>query len=119
VSDTLPAGLGFVSATGAGWTVNVAGQVITATHPGPIAPGDSLTLSVDVLPGAAAVPGVVNSASTTVPGDPDPANDTASDPTVVAGAPDLQTVKRGAGPFTVGVNGTYSITVTNVGSAAT
>src|SRR5207302_568199 len=62
---------------------------------------------------------VVNVASVSAPGDVNAGNDRASDLTVVNGAPDLQTVKRGAGPFTVGANGTYAVTVTNVGTLGT
>ncbi|MFO1427223.1 MAG: DUF11 domain-containing protein [Steroidobacteraceae bacterium] len=64
VSDTLPAGLSFVSATGGGWTCGAAGQVVTCTHPAPLNAGQSfpdITLTVAI--GPAAAPSVSNTAS--------------------------------------------------------
>lgn len=44
LSDTLPAGLSFVSGTGSGWSCSAAGQVVTCAHPntGFLLPGQSL-----------------------------------------------------------------------------
>lgn len=42
VTDILPAGLSFVSATGTGWTCGAIGQNVTCTHPGPLAGGSNL-----------------------------------------------------------------------------
>jgi len=92
VTDTLPAGLGFVSATGTGWTCGAVGQDVSCTHPGPLASGASLpdiTLTVSVA--AAAAPGVTNTA--VVAGsvfDNQAGNNSSSDPTVVL-QPDLST----------------------------
>lgn len=66
VTDTLPAGLTYVSATGTGWTCGAVGQDVTCTRPGPLANGasaPSITLTVSV--GAAAYPSVTNTASVT------------------------------------------------------
>ena len=76
VTDDLPDGISFVSASGSGWSASVSGGVVTATHSntGGLAPGDclpTLTLTVDVLP-AAQFPGgsdaVQNCAQLTVDG---------------------------------------------------
>jgi uncharacterized repeat protein (TIGR01451 family) len=76
VTDDLPDGMTFVSASGNGWTVSVNNGVVTATHPntGGLGPGDclpTLALTVDVVP-AAQFPGgsdgVQNCASLTVDG---------------------------------------------------
>lgn len=92
VTDTLPAGLTFVSGTGTGWTCAAAGQDVTCTRPPPLNAGASapdLTLTVAV--GAAAAPGVTNTAQVTSASfDSNPANNAASDPTVVV-APNLST----------------------------
>ena len=51
VTDTLPADLSFVSATGTGWSCSASGQTVTCTHPGPVPAGGSLppiTLTVQV-----------------------------------------------------------------------
>src|SRR5439155_1767306 len=119
VTDPLPTGLSFVSGTGAGWSFAAAGGTVTATHNGPIAAGDSLvyTLTVDV--GPAAVPSVINTATVSTSGDPYAANDTATDPTAVGGAPDLAMAKRHTAAFVDGATGTYTLVVTNVGTSAT
>jgi uncharacterized repeat protein (TIGR01451 family) len=92
VTDTLPAGLTFVSGTGTGWSCSASGQTVTCTHAPFLDPGQSfpdLTLTVAV--GAAAVPAVTNTATVTSASfDINAANNTASDPTTVL-APNLST----------------------------
>src|SRR5437667_51626 len=119
VTDPLPAGLSFVSGSGSGWSFASAGGTVTATNNGPIVAGDSLvfTLTVNVAP--AAVPSVINSATVSTSGDPYAANDTATDPTAVGGAPDLAMAKRHTAAFVDGATGTYTLVVTNVGTSAT
>jgi hypothetical protein len=39
VTDTLPAGLSFVGASGSGWSCSVSGQTVTCSTPGPVASG--------------------------------------------------------------------------------
>tara|TARA_R110002049_G_scaffold252264_2_gene427295 strand:+ start:27215 stop:29608 length:2394 start_codon:yes stop_codon:yes gene_type:complete len=64
VTDTLPAGLSYDLASGAGWSCGASGQNVTCTHAGPLAAGDSLPdITLDVLVSAAAVPSVINTAS--------------------------------------------------------
>jgi uncharacterized repeat protein (TIGR01451 family)/fimbrial isopeptide formation D2 family protein len=81
ITDPLPAGLSYASATGTGWTCSAKGSTVTCTHAGALAVGasSSVALVVNVL--AAAYPEVTNTASATAPGSP-PA--TASDPTPVS-----------------------------------
>ena len=84
VTDTLPTGLTFVSATGTGFTCSNAGQVVTCTSSTVIpasSAGNSITLTV--LPAAAAVPTVVNSAVVSGGGDTVTTNNTTADVTVV------------------------------------
>jgi uncharacterized repeat protein (TIGR01451 family) len=121
VSDVLPAGVTYASASGAGWSFSVIGQVVTAVHPAAIPPGASRTFDITAAIGAAAVPGVTNEAIVSTLGDPDAVNDLAQDPTVVdpAPAPDLAITKTHVSTFVVGANGTWIIAVTNSGSAAT
>lgn len=91
VVDTLPAGLTFVSASGVGWTCAAAAQVVTcttsavATANGPF-PNN---INVTVLPSAAAVPAVTNTAVVSGGGDVTPQNNTTIDITIVgpAGTP--------------------------------
>jgi uncharacterized repeat protein (TIGR01451 family) len=84
VTDTLPAGLTYVSAGsgGTGWTCGAVGQVVTCTRSGPLASGastPSLTLTVAV---AAGTTGTINNTVTvkgTLGFDPNTANDNATD----------------------------------------
>jgi uncharacterized repeat protein (TIGR01451 family) len=64
VTDTLPSGLTYVSASGTGWSCSAAGAVVTCTNAGPVASGvtmNAITLTVAVAAGA--VPSVTNTAS--------------------------------------------------------
>jgi uncharacterized repeat protein (TIGR01451 family) len=118
ITDTLPAGLTFVSAFGPGWTCTAAGQVVTCTSAVVIpAGGTGNPITLNVLPQAAAVPGVTNTATLSGGGAATPA--TASDPTVVAVAPVIGISKTHTGNFVAGQNGTYTITPINSGLAPT
>lgn len=95
VSDTLPAGLTFVSASGTGWSCAVAAQVVTCTSTTPIpanANGNAISLSVTAS--SAAVPSVTSTAA--ISGGNEPAvyagNNTASDLTYVGGLSIVKTV---------------------------
>ncbi len=92
VTDTLPAGLSFVSGTGTGWSCTAAGQDVTCTHPPFLDPGQSLPdITLTVTVGAAAIPSVANTAQVSSASvDLTPANNTATDPTTVVGS-DLST----------------------------
>ena len=117
VADTLPNGLTYVSATGAGWTCSAAGQIVTCTSAQPIAIGGTgAPIALTVAVGAAAVPSVTNVADATGGGASNTA--TASDTTVV-NVPVLAVTKRHAADFFVGSPGLYTLTVSNVGSAPT
>jgi uncharacterized repeat protein (TIGR01451 family) len=124
--DTLPAGLTPVSAAGAGWACPApVGQVVTCTRADALASGNAypaITLTVTVSGTAPA--SVTNTAR--VSGGAEPAgnpgltgNDAAADVTAITGQPELTITKTHAGNFTVGVNGVYTLTVTNNGRAAT
>ena len=57
VTDTLPTGLSYVSATGTGWSCGAVGQTVTCTRTGNLAVGASttvITLTVAVAPSAPA-----------------------------------------------------------------
>jgi uncharacterized repeat protein (TIGR01451 family) len=85
VTDTLPAGLTFVSGSGTGWSCSAAAQVVTCTHPPPVpTPGALPDLLITVMPGPTAAPSVTNSATVSSPSlDVNAANNTATDPTNV------------------------------------
>ena len=125
VTDNLPTGLGFVSGTGTGWNAcTVSVQVVTCVRPaantiaaGGAAPAITLTVTV----AAAAIPSVTNTASVAGGGEPaaNNGNNSDSDPTTVTAGVDLTIDKSHTGNFTEGINGTYSLTVSNGGGTAT
>jgi uncharacterized repeat protein (TIGR01451 family) len=92
VTDTLPAGLTFVSGVGTGWSCGASGQTVTCTHPPLLDPGNSFPpIALTVAASAAALPSVTNTATvTSLSHDINAANNTASDVTVVLG-PNLST----------------------------
>ncbi len=124
VSDTLPSGLVPTGATGSGWSCNIAVQDVSCTSAEVLDPGEDappITLTVDVE--EAALPSATNSASVATDGtgddsDPNPANDSDTDPTNVS-ATDLSIDKSHAGGFAVGLEGDYTIEVTNESDATT
>lgn len=83
VTDTLPTGLGFVSGTGTGWSCSAVGQTVTCTTPGPLFPSESSTITLTVNVTVEAYPSVTNSATVSTPGDTNPTNNSADDPTEV------------------------------------
>jgi uncharacterized repeat protein (TIGR01451 family) len=86
VTDGLPPSLGFVSATGTGWTCSANGLEVSCHTGTSIAPGansSSITLVVNV--GSAAYPTVTNYATVYYAGDTNLANNTARRPTTVRG----------------------------------
>jgi uncharacterized repeat protein (TIGR01451 family) len=134
VTDTLPTSLGFVSATGSGWTCGAAGQVVTCTTAASIAGGASapaITLTVSVS--AAAQPQVANTAIVSGGGEPAPntGNNTATDIALVNVAAVNQFLTDGAQSglpgatlfyshtFIAGLTGTVSFSATNITSPVT
>ncbi|MDL1949925.1 DUF11 domain-containing protein, partial [Acidobacteria bacterium ACD] len=112
------AGLTATGFSGTGWTCTLA--PLSCSRADALAPAASypaLTLSVDVSLTAPA--SLTNTATVSTPGDPNPANDTATDVTTIAQLPDLAITKSHAGTFTQGQPGTYTVTVSNVGPGPT
>ena len=93
VTDTLPAPLTFVSASGPGWACGAVGQTVTCTYAAVIAGGEiapKIALVVNAPDGSEGV--VTNTASVANAGDSNPANNTASDPTRIDRRPPAPTV---------------------------
>ncbi len=119
VTDTLPTGLKLVSMNGSGWSCNP--NTISCTNSTIVKTGKSLspiTLKVNVAADAPA--SVTNTATVSGGGDANAANNTATDDTTITPVtPDLTITKKHSGAFKKGKNGTYTIKVTNIGSAPT
>lgn len=124
VTDTLPAGLSYVSGTGTGWSCSNAAQIVTCMHPAPLAAGASfppITLTVGV--GLAALGTVTNSATVSSNSfDNNPANNTTTDATLVVG-PILSTSTKtvsdlNGGDANPGDTLRYTITLNESGAIA-
>jgi fimbrial isopeptide formation D2 family protein/uncharacterized repeat protein (TIGR01451 family) len=121
VTDTLPSGESYVSATGTGWACAAASQIVTCDYASRIvadtsAPTISLVVAIGSSP---SLLGTLTNSVQVTPGvttDGDPGNNSASDPTTIDGA-DLSIAKSHTGNFVAGADGTYSIVVTNKGPA--
>ncbi|MEO6501206.1 MAG: hypothetical protein ABIQ09_04765 [Jatrophihabitantaceae bacterium] len=114
VTDTLPAGLSYRSATGAGWSCAVSGQQLTCDHDGPLPVDASTSITVTVAVLAGAYPAVTSAATVTGPGSaPVTGTDTAPvQPSVVL------RLSKALTSYANGVAG-YRLTVTNQGQNAT
>ena len=115
--DTLPTGLTYVAAVGTDWTCDSAGQVVTCDLADPLAPlAAAPPISVTVTVGPSAYPKVENVVvGSTITPESTTKNNTATDPLTVPPLVDLAIDKAHRGSFTVGTNGTYTLTVTNNG----
>ncbi|HKF22128.1 MAG TPA: DUF11 domain-containing protein [Candidatus Angelobacter sp.] len=122
VVDTLPTGITIIAASGNGWTCVVSTNLttMTCTRGDILAVGVSYpTINLNVNVAGNAPPSVTNTATVSGGGEINTSNDTASDPTTINPAPSLGVVKSHTGNFTVGQTGTYTITVTDIGSLPT
>jgi uncharacterized repeat protein (TIGR01451 family) len=118
VTDTLPAGLNYVSASGTGWTCSYAGT-LSCTHPGPLVKGTTLppiTLTV-TAPTAGTVTNTATVAGAGI--DNIQSNNTSSDVTNIINPPILTVVKMAsATTANPGANITYTVQVKNTGLGA-
>ena len=113
VSDPLPAGTSFVSATDGG---TESGGVVTWDLGDLV---DAASVSVQLVVSTAAGPSTTLSNTATVASsttDPDPSNDSATETTGVLGTADLTLTKTGlSDPVVAGTDLTYQLTVSNAG----
>lgn len=117
MTDTLPDGTSWVSATGTGWDCGHSGKDITCTFDAGLAAGASAPQITVVAHIASGTTGTIKNTATVsskVP-DPNPDNDTSTVTTDVDTSADLGIVKAHQGTFTAGENGVYEFTVTNYG----
>ncbi|MBT9460954.1 MAG: DUF11 domain-containing protein [Rugosibacter sp.] len=127
VSDTIPANytIGAVAVSQNGWTCGVVGQVVTCTKPAGGVAGLNQALGTITIPVTVASAGTpVNSAtiSSSSPGDPNPANNMATDggATLLDPTVDLGLSKTGPNPplVVLGVPFNYSMAASNSGTTA-
>jgi uncharacterized repeat protein (TIGR01451 family) len=114
VTDTLPAGLTYVTATGTGWTCAASAQVVTCSDPNGLAAGEASTISLTVTVELGAFPSATNVVTVTGTGpDVDLANNTSKDVVGVLPVFDLGITKELES--VTGDEATWLITVDNAG----
>jgi uncharacterized repeat protein (TIGR01451 family) len=117
VTDPLPAGLTFVSASPSQGTCAQAAGTVTCAL-GDLAPSGTATVTIVVTATAAGT--ITNTASVqSAVNDPDPTDNSASQPTTVSASADLSITKSSSpDPVTVGQKVTYTLAVANAGPSA-
>ena len=118
VTDTLAAGLTFVSAAGGGWACGFAAPTVTCTRPGPYAGGLFTNMPVITIVATVTAAGPIsNTATISAPEtDPVPANNTSTVGITGSITSDLSMTKTASlNPVTVGQNYTYSLVARNNG----
>jgi uncharacterized repeat protein (TIGR01451 family) len=95
VVDTLPAGLTYNGATGAGWSCTPSGQLVVCGHSAPLGAGDQASpLTLSVTPQSSAASQVLtNTANVAGQGDADIANNNVADQVTIGAAPAQQQVQ--------------------------
>ena len=115
VTSMLPPGTAFVAASGINWTCNAIGQQVrctTSTLPIGTAPAITITTTAPGTDGTITETSTIASATT----DPVPANDTASQDTVVNAPSDLAlALTASPSPVPAHATLTYTLGVTNLG----
>ncbi|MEB0000352.1 hypothetical protein QN367_14790 [Cryobacterium sp. RTS3] len=124
--DTLPAGLTFIDAAGSdsAWSCSAAASArlgatdVSCTLSTPLAPGTHApALVLNVLVDVRAFPSVANVAVVSaVTADPDPTDNTSTDPLDVAPLVSLSVSKHHLGQAVIGSNLDYLVSVTNTGA---
>jgi uncharacterized repeat protein (TIGR01451 family) len=120
VTDPLPAGTTFVSATGTGWTCNNASGTVTCTRPALAAGGPAPVITVTVTAPANGGPITNTVTVAAATSDPSITNNTVSAVTTVTAVNDLSIVKTASSP-SVAANSSFSYTlaVSNAGPSQT
>jgi uncharacterized repeat protein (TIGR01451 family) len=115
VTDTLPAGVSFGSASASQGTCSQTGGTVTCNLGGVASGAAPATVTIKVTPG---FPGAITNTASVAANEDDnhPANNSESETTTVNAAADLAVTKTDApDPAQVGQNLTYTIVVTNNG----
>lgn len=121
VTDTLGAGLTFVSATSSDWNCGNVGQVITCTRPGPYTGGNFTNMpAITIVATAVNLGTLTNTASIAIPEtDPVPANNTSAVNVTSSNDADLRMTKTASvNPVVPNQDFNYTLTVRNLGPLA-
>ncbi|HET6747361.1 MAG TPA: hypothetical protein VFH06_04625 [Candidatus Saccharimonadales bacterium] len=122
ISDTLPAGLTYVSSSPN--ICSAAGQVVTCNGSALTGNGASTTVTVTVNTNAGLSAGATINNTATVATiapttDPNSANNSSTDTATIVNVTDLSVTKQHTGAFIAGSNATYTMTASNAGPSNT
>jgi uncharacterized repeat protein (TIGR01451 family) len=116
VIDELPASLELLAASGEDWQCSTTQGLPSCVYDRPLSVGTSTpALTVQVRTNALATGGITNVARVAQSQDGDPSNNVAQDFAEVLGQVDAALALTRSGPLEVGVPGTYTAQVTNLG----
>jgi len=87
VTDTLPGGLAFVSAAGAGWSCVATGSNVSCTSASAVPPGAATSFTLTVAVAGSAAPGVTHTVAVSTAGDLSLSNNTHTQNTPVLAVP--------------------------------
>jgi uncharacterized repeat protein (TIGR01451 family) len=121
VSDTLPAGLTYVSAAGTGWTCSNSSGTVTCTRAGPVTSGTTLpAITITVTVALTAAPSVTNTASvsSSTTFDPDSSDNSSTVTTNVLYLKLDKAYTLGGPAPTPGTDINYTVAFSNLGGAA-
>jgi uncharacterized repeat protein (TIGR01451 family)/fimbrial isopeptide formation D2 family protein len=112
VTDTLPAGVTFNSATGTGWSCSFSAGVVICTQAS-LAPGAAAAITINVTPPNNYT--TLTNTATVSSAEPDavPANNSSSQGTQLSSPSAVRGSKTANGPFVAGSPMTYTITLSN------
>ena len=116
VTDTLPAGVSFVSATGTGWSCTASGGVVTCVHASlPVGIAPPITIQVNAPSSSGSITNTAVVSSQTPDG---VLSNNVATATTTVGSPtsaDLQVSKSGPATAPLGQSIAYTVSVTNAG----
>jgi len=119
VVDTLPTGLRYVGADGAGWTCAAAGQIVTCSYPASLEPAATASFELAVVIQNTAPASLINRAHVATAGDEAPGgNNTGTDAADLIRLSPLKVEKRSTQPEAeIGDLIEYQVDVSNVATA--
>jgi len=112
VTDTLPAGVIYNSASGTGWNCAYAAGVVICTQAS-LAPGAASPITISVTPPNAYTTLTNTATVSATETDPVPANNTSSQNTALTTPSNVSGTKTATGPFVPGSTMTYTVTLSN------
>ena len=117
VTDTLPAGVVFNSATGTGWSCSAAAGVVTCTAP-TLLTGAAPAITINVTPPSAYATLTNTAVVSSADAEPTPADNTSTQNTNLISPSAVRGTKTATGPFNEGGAMSYTVVLHNASQSA-